>query len=370
MGNQIVVRQAKLSDKTEFMRLWETCFHDSQSFMDWMFGERFYPEHAVCLLEGVEMCSTMQAIPYDIVVRGKSIKGVMLCGVATDPKHQRRGFMGQIFRKEMQMLREQGFVLAVHTPAVLQSYFGYGHYPVANALYVTGSAPSDEIQEYVFLQKPEIKNLYPLYQMEMYQYSGSILRSEAEFIRKYDDYAADGGKCIVITEGNQILGYAMFYETETEVISVENIAIAGAYPKLILALLDIAKGRKILVKLPPAAVQQTELPEGLVLEEKQKGVAGICNIQKLLEQLKLDCPYTVEVYGDVIIENNGVFDFTGKKSKQPPVLKIEAGKFLGVLMGYVTLDEILADCTVYKLENVTKISKILPKDKCYIIDEY
>ena len=138
MENNEFVRVAKENDVEGFYRLWKICFGDSDNFCNWLFENRFYPDYSVCLEKNGEILSAMQAVPYKIVVRGKGLPGAMLCGVSTHPDHRKKGFMRKIFTLAMNHLRQKDILLTVHTPAVLESYFSYGHFPVADASYIQG----------------------------------------------------------------------------------------------------------------------------------------------------------------------------------------------------------------------------------------
>ena len=121
------VRIAKAEDKKAFYDLWKICFGDSNAFCDWFFRNRFAPDYSVVLETEGKIVSCMQAFPYTLWIRGREIPGAMLCGVSTHPDYRKKGYMGQIFTYEMKLLREKGCLVAPHTPAVLQSYFPFGH---------------------------------------------------------------------------------------------------------------------------------------------------------------------------------------------------------------------------------------------------
>lgn len=362
-----IVRTAEKEDCMAFRQLWKLCFGDSDAFCDWLFGERFLPSFSVCLEKDNEIVSAMQAVPYRIRVRGKDLPGAMLCGVSTHPQHRKKGYMGKIFTYEMALLRSKGVYIAVHTPAVLESYFPFGHYPVADAAYVEKltQAPADRKVSLEVYEKTDWHKLYPLYQENIAQYSGAVIRTEAEWMRKGDDYAADGGKCVVL-EDNGIKGYAFCYETETLLLCPEAVAKSGYYDCLVQGLSEIAGEKKLSVKLPPQAVGwQADLPAVI----RQKGVAGACNIEGIMTALAIDCPYGVAIFDPVVQENNGNFYFSANHYENPSI-KISAGHFLGVLLGYVSLHEVRPHVTIYDEEGYQALCAVLPKCQCYIIDEY
>ena len=194
-----------------------------------------------------------------------------------------------------------------------------------------------------------------------------ILRSKADFLRKCDDYAADGGKCIAYVKNGDIKGYCFFYQTEECVDCVEAVATDGNYYTLLEGLYPYAEGRALTVKLPPGLL--LSCPFGKMMR-RQKGVMGLCNMQELLRLLDLNLPYGFSVIDSVIAENNGCFDFKGNPYNKASVFEIEAGRLLQVLAGYHTLGELRQTIKIYDMAAFEEIDRLLPKCSCYIIDEY
>ncbi|MBQ7757616.1 GNAT family N-acetyltransferase [Anaerotignum sp.] len=363
------VRVAKIEHKADFYRLWKVCFGDSDAFCDWFFENRFAPDYSVVLETDGEIASCMQAFPYTLRIRGKEIPGAMLCGVSTHPSHRKKGFMGQIFSYEMNHLREMGCVVAPHTPAVLPSYFSFGHLPVADAKYLECDCISDyeTSVELVSVEEMEWNKLFPLYTRFAVKYSGIIQRTEADFLRKAADYAADGGKCAAYIKNGEWKGYAFYYQTEDTLLCVEAVAEEGYYHYLMEGLFAIGKGLAFSAKLPPELYLSYPFAK---LTRKQKGVMGLCKASALLKALELDIPYGIKINDHVVPENNGTFDFKGNIYASEPVFEISAGHLLQVLVGYHTLNELRKEIVIFDEEKFEVIDTLLPKQNCYIIDEY
>ena len=365
----MTVRVAKKEDKKDFYRLWKVCFGDSDAFCDWFFENRFTPEYSVVLETEGEIASCMQAFPYALRIRGKNVPGAMLCGVSTHPSHRKKGFMGKIFTYEMNHLRQMGCIVAPHTPAVLPSYFSFGHLPVADASYLECDwVPDFESNvELTPIEENDWDKLYPFYASFVKKYSGIIQRTKTDFFRKAADYAADGGKCVAYIRNNKIKGYAFYYQTEEQLLCVEAAAEDGYYHYLMKGLLAQAKGLAFSAKLPPDLYLSLPFTK---LTRKQKGVMGLCNVSALLKALELDIPYAFQIKDYVVPENNGVFDFKGAISTETPVFEISAGHLLQVLVGYHALNKLRKELVIFDEEKFEEIDALLPKQHCYIIDEY
>jgi len=364
-----MVRTAENRDKKDFYRLWKICFGDSDAFCDWFFENRFSPEHSVVLELDGEIVCCMQAFPYTIQIRGKDIPGAMLCGVSTHPDHRRKGLMGKVFSYEMNHLRKMGYHVAVHTPAVLPSYFSYGHFPVADAAYLKSNVILSQktAENCCMMDEKEWYRCYPLYEAFAEKYSGIVKRTEEDFLRKAADYAADGGKMLAYIENNTVKGYAFYYQTDEEILCVEAVAEEDGWEPLMEGLFSKGEGLKFSAKLPP----EVEISYPFtVLERLQKGVMGLCNVENLLKILNLQIPYPFCVKDLVVPENNGVFDFQGNPCQSEPVFEISAGHLLLVLVGYHSFHELRNEIVIYDAEKFQEIDLLLPKQNCYIIDEY
>lgn len=361
------VRIAVPADKKAYRDLWQICFGDSDAFCQWFFDHRFCPSYSVCLETDDVMPSAMQAFPYDILIRGKRVEGAMLCGVCTHPQYRKRGYMGKIFSYNMKVLRQHCCSVAVHTPAVLESYFSFGHEPVADACYLTAEKlPVMEEKSLLFLKGEERKNAFSCYQRFAERYSGMILRSEVDFMRKMDDYGADGGM-VAADDKEHPKAYACFYLTEEELTCVEAAGETKALQKLLSDLISLGAGRRCSIKLPP----DTEVTLPYCTKKIQpKGVMGLADLSVLLENLGLKSDTSFYVRDSVIEENNGCFDLSGKKSGKAPAFVIDAGKLLPVLVGYRSLEEQRPWIEVKDEKGFGEIADKLPKVPCYIIDEY
>ncbi len=364
-----VVRVATARDRDDFYRLWKVCFGDSDAFCDWFFKNRFLPEYSVCLETEQGIASCMQAYPYTFWIREKEISGAMLCGVSTAPEQRKKGFMGQIFRYEMHHLAEKGCLIAPHTPAVLESYFPFGHFPVADATYLAGRDIPHVVRpkEIVSVDFSQIAALYPLYERFAKKYSGMLKRTEADFQRKAADYATDNGQCIVYIEKGQPKAYAFYYKLKERLVCIEAVAEDGYWQPLMEGLFAEAEGCAFLAKLPPEL--EICFPFAQTVR-KPKGVMGLCNATALLRALELKIPYSVRIKDAVIEKNNGCFLFSGERTDEKPVFEISAGHFLQALVGYRSLDELRDEIMILDEDKFQEIDRLLPKQHCYIIDEY
>lgn len=374
MEENIVVRQSNKNDLKDFYQLWRTCFDDSVSFCDWLFENRFFPEYSTILENNNEIVSCMQGVPYVINIRNRKINGVMLCGVSTNHNHRKKGFMNRMFTYSMNQLKEKNVSIAVHTPAVLESYFKLQHLPVAKAVYVESKNLFHKtnllFEELTFLREnsDEIFNIYTKEISE--KYSGAIYRNNHDFFRKWANYKSDDGKCLAMFMENKIVGYGFFYVTKEELICVEAVTSVDLYEDLVQGIMDYSKDLLCKIKLPPKVILKN-----YSVIEKEKGVAGCISLSNLLKSLNLSNGdnehIAFKITDKVVPNNNGIFTLKGEKINSiAPAFEMEIGSFMQVLIGYKTLEELENNITIYNKSEYYKLNKLLSLCDCYIIDEY
>lgn len=368
------VRKANDKDKKQFQELWKICFGDSAEFCNWFFTNRFVPEYSVCMEEKDVIQSCMQSYPVHLNVRGQLVKSALLCGVSTHPNARKKGYMSEIFTYMMLLLQKEGIVLAPHTPAVLESYYSFGHYPVCDTQYLI----AEKIPHYgskativeIKMNGGDFGGIYSCYYKFSQKYSGCVSRTLADFTLKASDYFVDGGRCIAYILEEKVNGYCFFYKTETELLAIETIADSTeAFQYLLEGLFSFGEGLSLNVKLPPNEPIHFDFAQKKVVP---KGVMGGVNLPNLLGIIGGETGYTVRIRDKVIPENNGTFDFNGNKTEEAPHLEIEAGRLLQFLLGYRSLKQldVEKEVVIYDKKAAEELDRLFPVLPCYIIDEY
>lgn len=368
-------RITSASDRTHLKALWQTCFNDSESFAEWFFQCRFSPAHSVCLEIDHKIVSAMHSLPMHIKIRNKILPCAILSGFSTLPSYRRRGYMGQCFSFLSKMLRESGVIVLPHTPAVLESYFSLGHYPVSNTAYFTSeTTPFIPFPDGIVSLDPKKDDISPLwrcYQLFSYKYSGIILRSMADFQLKAADYASDSGQILAVFQNNHVQGYTFYYNTDTLVYGEEIIALNHETEQLLaLGLQNLAANKKLFLKFPPDTQVQLS---GIEKTIQPMGVMGACHVPLLLETLGCGLDFVISVQDCIIQENNGIFNFKGQSvSNRKPHISLDAGHLLQFLLGYCSLSELEEQnhAVLLDKEAAKQLDLLFPKQICFIIDKY
>ena len=372
-----IVRMAKKQDKEGIKKLWSEVFvEDSESFVEWFYENRYNRAFSTCLEVDGEIVSAMQGYPFNLRIRGRIVQASILAGVSTYEKHRGKGFMSMVFKSHMEQIRDAGIPLVPHTPANTPTFFSKGHYPVTETKIVSIDAKNYESKAQIFPLKEvksEYGNMFVCYTKWSLPYSGIVARTMSDFTLKMADYCADDTRVSILYSDDNVAAYGVFYELP-EYIYVEEIAYDSS-DSLTDMLKSIATlGKEVRAKLPTDSVVNIE---GATSKTKLQGVMGVANMSAFLKAM---FPYIPKDYEDACIEvvdrivdtNNGVYKLDGSVGNEKPHITIEAGRLAQVLCGFKTLDEQLAEnnVVVHDKNVFDKLNNLLPKEKCFIIDEY
>lgn len=326
-------RVTTTQDIPQLRCLWQTCFGDTDSFLDFFFGQRFVPNLSVCTeVDGV-IVGAIFGLPTQMKVRNQWVTSSMSSGFCTHPDHRGKGYFTHLFSLYMANLRENDIVLAINTPVRHEGYFPLEQRTLTDSQKLSGIATTTKAVESI---PWDVGNLWKIYNIFSTDYTNILWRSYRDMALRLDDIFADGGQVLAV-EG----GYALYYNGPESLTAVELVGKKSVYQDLVDGLCHMAQGKPVSMKLPPDV--EVTAP-GLTSEIYPQGVGGIVDISKLLSQIPVNL--SLEITDPVCPWNNITL---GKG----PKATLSSGRFLQYLTGYVNYD--LPD---------------FQKEICFIPDEY
>lgn len=114
--------------KRQMMKLWKETFHDSDDYVNLVFDSYFAPEYVVYEESEGKVIAALLAVPYDFKFGIDSdalcgrlpecfLKGLYLCGLATDEKFRGMGIMSRLIDKINCVACEKGYDFTFLIPA-------------------------------------------------------------------------------------------------------------------------------------------------------------------------------------------------------------------------------------------------------------
>lgn len=121
--------------KKKMMKLWKDIFHDSDAYISLVFNNYFNPELIEYVEENGRIISALLGVPYEFGCGDKKIRGLYLCGLATDEEFRNRGIMNELIERINNSAKEKGFTFTFLIPSsdALINYYSVRGY--VNSMY-------------------------------------------------------------------------------------------------------------------------------------------------------------------------------------------------------------------------------------------
>ncbi|MGE5453636.1 MAG: GNAT family N-acetyltransferase, partial [Methylocystaceae bacterium] len=112
------IRLAHQGETDRQKEIWQLCFGDSDSYIDFFYANRYQEDETLLLLQDREIMAMLTMIPVTVIAAdGQSFDSTMLYAIATHPKYQNRGFATQLMNYANQHLGGQKKVFSVLVPS-------------------------------------------------------------------------------------------------------------------------------------------------------------------------------------------------------------------------------------------------------------
>jgi len=115
------------TDRSETRKLYEECFEDPQSFVDYYYEDKCSDNTIVVDKEDGEVVSMLHLNPYVMNVCGKEVKSYYVVAVATTGSRRHEGRMSRVFGKAFELLSQEHipFVFLLPADEKIYSWMGF-----------------------------------------------------------------------------------------------------------------------------------------------------------------------------------------------------------------------------------------------------
>ncbi|HOD93299.1 MAG TPA: GNAT family N-acetyltransferase [Clostridia bacterium] len=378
----IITRTCSDKDKSDMKKLWNELFNDSERFTDWLFDYRFLPEYCACTYDDDLLISGMHSYPMPLLIRGKEISSVMISGVATIDSYRKKGLMHSTFGHLMNELYDKGVFATTLKAVSLPVYYSLNHYGCTKSAYIHSNTQNNHISvaDYIPTSSDtdksdcrkvniysEISSLHNCYNIFTKNYSGIAIRDAQAFKRKMDDYLSDDAYAIAVFSNGKVSGYCIYF-VDKEISAEEFIANDLFSARLLFKTLNV--GRKKIALKTSQIIAKWITDKDINIQDQNS--MGIVNIRQLLKTICNNSDYRVKITDSFFDKNNGVYLFNGEKTENNAHMEISSGQLMRLINGYMSLEELASsgNALIYDKIACVEISKMLPKQNCFIIDEY
>ena len=117
------------------MKLWKDIFHDSDAYISLVFNNYFNTELIEYHEENGRIISALLGVPYTFSCGKQKLRGLYLCGLATDEEFRNRGIMNNLIERINNKAKEKGYIFTFLIPSsdALINYYSVKGY--VNAMY-------------------------------------------------------------------------------------------------------------------------------------------------------------------------------------------------------------------------------------------
>ncbi|MCL2539302.1 MAG: GNAT family N-acetyltransferase [Oscillospiraceae bacterium] len=120
-----MIRSATSYDIPALKEIWDSCFSDPISYIDFVFDRLAKPTDAVIFEDGDKIVSMLLMIDATFVYREESVDVVYILGAATAAQYQNRGIMTYLLDHAENLARHKGVQLSVLVPGEQYLYNYY-----------------------------------------------------------------------------------------------------------------------------------------------------------------------------------------------------------------------------------------------------
>lgn len=220
------IRLARTEDTEAVKWLWSYCFENEKDpFFIWFFSHYYQAKNTLVGYEDDTLAVSLQLIPYNLYLRGRTIPISYVIGVATDPQMRSGGRSKELLRTAISEMRQRGHYASILMPFKAGFYYPYQweicyhHYKYVLPLedLETVSLPGG-----VFLPvrngSNDCSDLQTAYQKFVQGRHGYVVRSLHEWKLAIDSLQAENGFCYLLMMDGVPEGYVMYTIDQNRIV--------------------------------------------------------------------------------------------------------------------------------------------------------
>lgn len=368
--------------------LWQECFGDSSSYMDFYFKHIIPKNQVISLYDENEIISMLHLNPYELSVMGKLLTANYIVGVATKSSYRKRGLMRGLMEEAFRQMYQDKQCFTYLMPIAKEIYkpfdfsivyeqepWNYEMLKAPEKLLVEQVKELDELIDIVVINNENINSVEGAIQYKdslarfaneelSKEYNVYVPRNKEYYDILLDEVLCCGGGILILKQKDEILSYIAYMFDDMFHI-VELICKDGYRDRLVHEIYNIyIKVNK--VKSDNINTFQTTIMMRIIhLEEFIKNVTSSEKIS-----------FIMEVDDKILVENKGIFllEFDEDKgvikiTNEKPEISVNAKQLVDLFfdrMNKEEMDSIVL--TEDKNKTLEKLGKVNKYDKVFIND--
>ena len=382
------IRYAKDNEIKDIKEIWNYCFDDSQSFVDYYFENKYKKQNTVVVDEGQEIVSSLQLNQYKLNLNDKIYDVSYVVGVSTFPQGRGRGYMKNIMKFTLKQLYNKNQLVSILMPIDYRLYRKYGYEHCYDQLEY--SINIEDLSRFKIngrlhkINNINVESLVDISKDFLSNLNGNVERNEKYYKNLVKEVKSEGGH-IYIHENNGHQGYIIYF------LNGNNMFVRELFYKNIDSLKSILKFiynhntqcSKVTISAPINDKIRFILdnPKTCDIKIKPFMMGRVINLKGYLETLNiesnLELSVNILVEDEFISENNGIFkiELKDNKLKVDKVLETYDACFniniiTQLVFSYIGIEESLMINNIKSSKDVVKLFKTIFEKKNNYINEY
>lgn len=224
----MIMRKLSEADIPQAKALWKHAFSDSDEFINNYFENRFIISDSLGVFDGERLAADLTMQQKVLSVDNLDVKAAFIAGVATHNDYRNRGLCRDLFIKEYEILKNEGYAFCMLYPFLHEFYRKLGFETISD-IYIykdkTCNTDSDN--------KIDTDAMFDMHNAFLSDFDIKYKRSKEDFMSKLSEHFSDGGKAVMTDKA-----YALYEENEDSVYIVENTAKRESEIKKLIALIN------------------------------------------------------------------------------------------------------------------------------------
>jgi len=353
----MLIRYAKKDEINDIKNIWNYCFNDEESFVDYYFKNKYNNNNTIVACEDNDIVSSLQLNQYKIKLDNKEYETSYVVGVSTFPQVRGRGYMKKIMEYSLNELYRKKQLVSILMPIDYRLYRKYGYEHCYDQLEYNIDIESLKnfklIGRLYKADETHIDDLININNLFLNDVNGNTVRDKDYYINLFKEIESENGHIYVYKDGSY-KGYVIYF------LNGDNMFVRELFYKDLDSLKSILKFiynhntqcEKVTISSPINDKIRFILdnPKTVDIKVKPFMMGRVINVKEYLEglEIKSDEEISANIYIEdkFIKENNGIFNISiknkyieVKKVEEKGALQLSINTFTQLAFSYINMKE-------------------------------
>lgn len=381
-----MIRYAQKNETEIIKKLWNYCFNDSFSFVDYYFKYKYKNNNTLVVVENEKIVSSLQLNEYKINLNNKTYNTSYIVGVSTLPQSRGKGYMKEIMKFALDEIYNKNHFISILMPIDFRLYEKYGYsncYDVFEYSFNVDEIDNFKMNKNFFeIDESNYDILVNNYNEFLKSINGYVVRDKFYYENYIKEIKSENG----FIYGNEE-GYITYFINESEMfvreIYYKNISTLKSMLSFIYN--HNTQIKKVRVNAPLFDKIRFVLknPKNINVNLKCFMMGRIIKVKEFLESINLEnninLKINIKIKDDYIKQNNKVFEIKTKNKKvfvteinekTENVDEIDINILSKLCFSYANIYDLIFDYDLNLSDETTKVLSNLFTKKVNYINEY